>query len=224
MTREAPCARPPRIAVWLVDLFASENQAESILGDLLEEFSDLASKSGVVSARRWFWRQSVKTVAHLAGAGLRAAPSSTAGTVLIGLLLLWFGSGLPERTIVAILRTQTPYSNLHYDFYVWMMTRGIPIVRVVESLLIGSIVAALAKGREMVVTITLSLVRGASIAWLFFLFVRMAPHRPEVVFLWSFLFECVVNLTAIVIAGAIVRKVRSASARRLSATCSVADQ
>lgn len=59
-----PCPRPPRIAAWLVELFVSVEQAESILGDLHEEFSDVASKSGVVAARRWYWRQSINTLAH----------------------------------------------------------------------------------------------------------------------------------------------------------------
>src|SRR5207253_2848071 len=46
--------RPPRIAAWLVDLFTPERQIEAIQGDLLEEFSDLVSRSGAASARRWF--------------------------------------------------------------------------------------------------------------------------------------------------------------------------
>ncbi len=60
---QASFVQPPRIAVWLVDLFTPDKQAESIPGDLLEEFSDLASKSGVAFARRWYWRHSVKTIA-----------------------------------------------------------------------------------------------------------------------------------------------------------------
>jgi hypothetical protein len=39
---------PPRIATWLVDLFASDEQAESITGDLIEGFSEQASKSGLL--------------------------------------------------------------------------------------------------------------------------------------------------------------------------------
>ncbi len=59
---QAPFVQPPRIAVWFVDLFIPYEQAESIPGELLEEFSDLASKSGLVSARRWYWRQTAKTI------------------------------------------------------------------------------------------------------------------------------------------------------------------
>ena len=77
---QAPFVRPPRMAVWLVDLFTPNKQSESIPGDLLEEFSELASKSGVASARRWYWRQSVKTVAHLIATGFLVAPWLTART------------------------------------------------------------------------------------------------------------------------------------------------
>src|SRR2546429_4997347 len=71
MRRPAPHTRPPSIAARLVSLFGSADQAESILGDLEEEFSDIASKSAAASARRWYWRQSLKTIAQLAGAGVR---------------------------------------------------------------------------------------------------------------------------------------------------------
>src|SRR2546429_5624194 len=74
MRRPAPHTRPPSIAARLVSLFGSADQAESILGDLEEEFSDIASKSAAASARRWHWRQSLKTIAQLAGAAVRNAP------------------------------------------------------------------------------------------------------------------------------------------------------
>ena len=69
-------AQPPRIAVWLVNLFIPAAEAEPILGDLLEEFSRLAGKS-TFFAHRWYWRQAWKTIAHLGGNGLRNAPCST---------------------------------------------------------------------------------------------------------------------------------------------------
>ncbi len=62
MTTQPHLVQPPRIAVWLLSLFALAEKAESILGDLLEEFSLLVSKSGTASARRRYWRQTIKTV------------------------------------------------------------------------------------------------------------------------------------------------------------------
>src|SRR5215469_405524 len=138
-------ARPPRLAAWLVELFASADQAEPLLGDLREEFSDSARKSGVVFARRWYWRQAAKTIARLAGAGLTAARWSLLGVALLGFLLPWLSVELPARLIVAILRTQRPYSNRHYDFYVWLLTWGFLIARIAEMTLVGCIVATMAR-------------------------------------------------------------------------------
>jgi hypothetical protein len=104
--RQTEPRTPPRLAAWLVYLFASVEDAESILGDLHEEFLDVASKSGIVPARRWHWRQSVKTIAHLARSSFRTAPWSLAGVVLLALLLPRLDSQLPEQIIVAILRAQ----------------------------------------------------------------------------------------------------------------------
>ena len=42
--------QPPRIAVWLLTLFTPAEVEESIMGDLLEEFSGLAIESGRASA------------------------------------------------------------------------------------------------------------------------------------------------------------------------------
>ena len=82
MTSPADFRQPPRIAVWLVNLFTPAEEAESILGDLLEEFSHLASKSGVAVARRWYWRQTVKTITHLVDSGFCVAPWSTTAVVV----------------------------------------------------------------------------------------------------------------------------------------------
>jgi hypothetical protein len=112
MMSQSTLAHPPRIASWLVELFAPTEHAESILGDLLEEFSDLASKSGLASAHRWYWRQSAKTIVHLFGTGLRIAPWSIVGIVLGGFLLVPFGISLAEPGIVGVIH-QEAYAGLH---------------------------------------------------------------------------------------------------------------
>src|ERR1043166_7304997 len=111
---EHPSAfRPPPMASWMVALVAPGEHAGSILGDLQEECSEIAARAGVASARRWYWRQSVKTVAVLAVLGLRSAPWSIAAAVLAGNLLLLWGASLPERVTLAVLQLGwhhvTPY-------------------------------------------------------------------------------------------------------------------
>jgi hypothetical protein len=195
---------PPRIAAWLLDLFAPSEQAESITGDLLEEFSDLASKSGVTLARSWYWRQTVKTIAHLVGTGFSVAPWSTAAAVVGGFLLLRFISGLPEQAIFAVLRRYRVLDH-HFNAYVFFATDGIAIGHVIAAMFVGYMVALAAKGREMVAAMSLALVRcaliGAALVW-------VATHGPMDVawMLWS----CA-DPFAIVIGGAIVRTRRSAA-------------
>jgi hypothetical protein len=208
-------ARPPRLAAWLVDLFASADHAESLLGDLSEEFSDITSKSGVVCARRWYWRQAATTIADLSGVGFRLAPWSLAGALLLGFALRWFGSSLPERIIITILRAQRPYSDLHYDLYVWLVTWGIPIAGVAEMTLIGCIVAAVAKGREILATVVLGMVSSVTVGLLLFLQILELPLPIP----WNFLllrnFE---NWMGFVLGGILIRKIRSASVRLHSAS------
>lgn len=220
MTQAGPLPRPPWLAAWLVDLFASAEQAESILGDLQEEFSDVASKSGVVAALRWYWRQSLKTILHLFAAVFRNAPWSIAGIVLFGFLLDLLSATLPENVTMAILRAQRPYSNLHYGFYVWLINYGISIARVVTSLLIGCVVAILAKGREVVVTIMLVVVRSVpSVLLLFFVYEHNAVRKPAFAVLWHFfVFQWVLDIIGILAAGVLVRKLRSASSRPVTIT------
>ena len=87
MTSQSPFVQPPRFAVWLLTLFALDDEAESILGDLLEEFTLLASSSGGPFARRWYWRQTLNTVLQLAVLGFRTSPWLTAAAIAGGFFL-----------------------------------------------------------------------------------------------------------------------------------------
>jgi hypothetical protein len=177
---------------------------KSILGDLLEEYSDLASKSGVAFARRWYWRQTMKTIAHLADTGFRVAPWSTAAAVAGGFLLHRFVSGLPDKVLSAVTDRYLMYWSTHFKAYIWMLN-GMLIEHLVLSMFVGCVVALAAKGREMIATMTLALVpcalMGGALIW-------VATHRPLDVawMLWLF-----ADPFAIVVGGAIVRTRRSAA-------------
>jgi hypothetical protein len=215
------CVQPPRLALWLVNLFTPSEQAESIPGDLLEEFSELALKSGAEFARRWYWRQSLNTVAHLIGGAFRLAPWRIAGAVIAGRLLFFYGLMLPERAIVAVLRKYPIYPNYDHEnvYALWMfwVPLAIQIGWVVVAVSIGCIVAAAVKGKEMVAAMTLALtfvalplvaliVRGS----------RSPFSGPPFLRIGLFL----VFPLAIVVGGGIVRTIRSAmSSRRYSSPC-----
>jgi hypothetical protein len=205
MTSQADFSRPPRIATSLIKLFVPAEE-ESILGDLLEEYSDLALTSGVALARRWYWRQALKTIAHLTGNGFRRTPWSTAAIAVGGVLLLRFGSVLPERAIFAVLeRYQVP--EHHFDAYVFFATDGVAIGHVVAALFVGCIVGLAAKGREMVAAMALGLILclmtiAASLVW-------VGSGHASILWMlpWHF-----ADWFAIVMGGAIVRTCRLAAA------------
>jgi hypothetical protein len=217
MISHASVARPPRVAAWLVDLFASDGHVESILGDLLEEFSDLASKSGVASARRWYWRQSVKTIAHLIATGFRAAPWTIVSAIIGGYLLLGIGVWIPERVIVAVLNFSRHgvvpyYSWPQMQFHLLWLNSAIMIGQFIVAMLVGCMVATATRGREMVSTVTLVLVRGPlAVVGYLGLLVR---HWPLPISVLPFLVSYFAGSIAILIGGVIVRMRRSAPLRR----------
>ena len=86
MTSPSFSLQPPRLAVWLVNLFTLPDTAEAIMGDLLEEFSQIAEQAGVIFARRWYWRQALKTIVHLIYTAYRTAPWWTSAGVAGGML------------------------------------------------------------------------------------------------------------------------------------------
>jgi putative ABC transport system permease protein len=71
--------RPPRLASWLAaNAVRREPWRHDVLGDLAEEFADVAASASPSRARRWFWRQSLRLIAasllaRLAGAGRAVA-------------------------------------------------------------------------------------------------------------------------------------------------------
>ena len=197
--------QPPRIACWFVSLFVPAGLADSMLGDLLEEFSVLASKSGIAAARQWYWRQAVRTIAHFFTAAFRAAPWSTLAALLGGFLLLRFVSGLPDRFLALITDRYLAYWSAHFHAYAWLL-RAVPVAHVIASLLVGCLVAFAAKEREMVATITLALIPCAMIAFSLLWLVRLWPLEDTIVWLlWQY-----ADPIAIVAGGVFVRKCRSA--------------
>lgn len=149
MTSEAYFVHPPRIAVWLVDIFTPIEDTESILGDLFEEFSHLASDSGVAAARSWYWRQTVKTIAHLFGAGFRAAPWSTTATVVGGFLLLRFVMGLNDKLLMVVTDRYLAFWSGHFNAYIWLLNAML-IPHLIALMFVGCVVALAAKGKELV--------------------------------------------------------------------------
>ena len=86
MTVDPSAVRIPRILSSLVALFASRDEVEAILGDLEEEFTAITDREGHRAANRWYWRQAVRTIGHLAIEPFRAAPWHMLAFGVLGLV------------------------------------------------------------------------------------------------------------------------------------------
>jgi hypothetical protein len=209
MTSQSQFVQPPRFAVWLLTLFALDDEAESILGDLLEEFSLLASKLGVPFARRWYWRQTLKTVLQLAVLGFRTAPWLTTAAVAAGFFLRKLVAPWVEPPIFAVLEKYHVYEH-HFSVYMFFASTGIDIGHFITFLFVGFIVAFVARGREMVATTTLGLIFGAMIVVALPVEVMRFGYAMPL----SRVMVYFADSLAIVIAGVIVRRHRLGAAAR----------
>jgi hypothetical protein len=217
MSSQTDSVQPPRIAVWLVSLFAPVGDVESIQGDLLEEFSQLASEKGIASARRWYWRQTIRTTAHLLGAGFRTAPSTISAVVTGGFLLRWFICWLSDPTINrAIDAALDRYRLYEHDpqAYIFWLTSSMLVVRLIVNALIGILVAVVAKGREMTATMILGLI-GVVLA--FQAALLTVAKTGDFGVLWTLPHTFAFSIT-IAVAGATVRTYRSAATSRRAIT------
>jgi hypothetical protein len=209
MTSQSHVVQPPRLAMWLLTLFALDDAAEHILGDLLEEFTRLASKSGVPVARSWYWRQTLKTMLQLALLGFRTAPGLTTAAVAGGFFLRKLVARWVEPPIFAVLERYHVYEH-HFSTYMFFASTGIDIGHLITFLLIGFMVALVARGREMVATMTLGLVFGAMfVVVLPFMVTHWGYGAALSRAMWNFS-----DSLAIVIAGTTVRTHRLGAAAR----------
>jgi hypothetical protein len=205
MTSPSFSLQPPRLAVWLVNLFTVPDNAEAITGDLLEEFSQIANQAGVVFARRWYWRQSLKTIVHLIYTAYRTAPWWTSAGVVGGFLARRLLSRLVEPAIFAFLdRYQIP--EHHFNVYVFFASTGIDIGHLLVFLLVGCIAAIVAKEREMAAATTLSLIFATMTGAAVVNWVAEGHYWVLWRLTWNF-----ADAFAILIGGVIVRTRRSAN-------------
>ena len=205
--------QPPRLAAWLVSLFSPAEEADSILGDLAEEFAHLAAASGAAFARKWYLRQAVRTIGHLAASAFSFAPWSTAMAVIGGYLLIRFALPLPLQGIESILNRYRVY-EYHPDAYLLWFTGGAFLVRLILLTLIGTLMAVVAKGRELTATVTLALAE--MFLWVIaFFFILVRSGRPSLLVTLPYVFG---SCAAGVLGGLIVRTRRSAAPKSVPAS------
>jgi hypothetical protein len=182
-------ARPPRLASWLASLFALDNQAEPIEGDLLEEFSAIASRANPAAARRWYWKQSLKTSAHLFWTSLRTAPGLIAATTIGAFFFLWATQWLPVRLVFGVLEHYSGFFDAHFDGWWFCVHYGGAIVGWIVAILLGCLIGVVARGREIVATAAFGVFRivGAPIPTiaLFWTCRAILPHHLLQLMSWN---------------------------------------
>ena len=104
---------PPRLALSLLKMLIPTDQHEAAVGDLLEEFSDRARVSELMTARRWFWHQTWKTIGHFLLGQFRETPVATAATIVSALFLLYYAAVPANLAIQAILANYNPYDYVN---------------------------------------------------------------------------------------------------------------
>jgi hypothetical protein len=206
--------QPPRIARWLLTLFTPAEVTESIMGDLLEEFSGLVIKSGRAFARGWYWRQILRTIAYAGANAVSSAPWLMLVTILGGLWLIGFATRSSAHAIEAFLDAHRLYES-HPNAYLFWSTFPLEIGRVIVCGLVSTIVALAAKRMEMIAVTAISLVQMA----LFFAAVAAVIARGEAWFHWFIVMLQWNGLCSIatVVGGVIVRTCRYRTTTRSSA-------
>jgi hypothetical protein len=206
--------QPPRIAGWLVVLFTPPGLAESIMGDLLEEFSALVVKSGVGFARLWYWRQALKTILHASGNAFRIASWLMLAAVIGGFWLIGFATRFSLHAMQTFLDAHQVY-ELDPSAYLFWLKFPLEIGRVILCALIGALVAFTAKRMEMAAVVALALLQMALFEAATVALIIRGREWFEwflVMLLWNGL--CAI---ATVAGGAIVRTRRSGATTRHSA-------
>lgn len=206
--------QPPRIATWLLTLFTPAEVTEPIMGDLLEEFSGLVIKSGLAFARSWYWRQTLRTMAHAGGNAVSSAPWLMLVTIIGGLWLIGFATRSSAHAVQTFLDAHRLYES-HPDAYLFWSKFPLEIGRLIVCGLVGIIVALAAKRMEMIAVIAISLVQIA----LFLVGVVVVIARGEVWFHWFIVMLWWNGLCSVatVVGGAIVKTCRYRASTRSSA-------
>ncbi len=65
MTTHSRSAAPPRLAQLLVRIASPSSEREFVVGDFRDGFDDRVARNGVAAARRWYWRETVRSCGPL---------------------------------------------------------------------------------------------------------------------------------------------------------------
>ncbi len=161
---------PPSVAVWLLKLVATPEQAETMLGDLLEEFSTIVTQSGAAAGRRWFWWQTMRSVGHLTRSQIRNAP----------VVMIAFGTAgfflyvLVQRALQVSAQLLVAHSHVYYVLDAVAFWSIVDVVgRFVLPVVVGWMVARATRGREIAAVLCVGLIESL---WVVTVYTNMLPN------------------------------------------------
>ena len=201
--------QPPRAAAWLVGVCASPDESDAVLGDLREEFVDVAGREGVAAARRWYWRQALRSSGHLTFGPFRQRPWRMAGAGVLALLPTWPLAWLTKVAAEALVVRVDVYDVVSAAAF-WQMAGLLPLF--VAGVFVGW--AARRPMTAAVAMLVMMLVLVSVVDPILMAFVYPRPSRT--VAFWAWRSTVVLSVWAApVLLGAIVgRKTRPRSRPR----------
>jgi hypothetical protein len=107
---------PPKLATWLLERLYTARRAESLIGDLHEQFAAGRSKG-------WYWRQVLIAIVTPARQAVRVHALSFVGAIVAGWIVMfaWFAFNMwmtgPNVVAVSFVRRTFDISSYHYA---WM--------------------------------------------------------------------------------------------------------
>ena len=156
MNQQCDLPEPPRVAEWLTALFVPADIAESVTGDLQEEFSNLLISWGAPRARSWYWRQAAGITLRAGPAAFRSAPLRMFMTVVAGLWLIGFATRYSTHAMQTLLDARRLY-EVNPDAYLFWLKFPLEVGRLAICAAVGSLAALAAKRHEMPVALTVAL-------------------------------------------------------------------
>ena len=154
---------PPVVAVWMLRLFAPEESADFVAGDLLEEFGEIAAGRGLRAARWWYWSQTVKSCLALLGREFRTAPWSTVGMGAGGLLLLALVKMISDWAVGMVLLAWAEGIYARVGASAFWAAYHFAILGGAEPMMVGWLAAVVGRRRGMLVPVAMSLLAAVAI-------------------------------------------------------------
>jgi hypothetical protein len=190
---------PPRTAEAILEALGAEaNFRDALLGDLAEEFAQRAEREGAGAARRWYYRETIRTAPHLLrewwrGARMRDV-SHLIGVALTSyvfvLMLIVFAAGVARGVATTAGWSPDPQA-IELDRPTWM---AVDLLIGVAATTLGGYIAAWLGHRAPLVS---ALALGTLWSSIFLLISALAGAGPA----WARLVTAVVTVVGATIGG-----------------------